>query len=94
MTVNFSLIWVGLFNKLAARSTNTVHKNTEKHVLAFGSECTKLKDIPPLPLCPQQNKKTMRMKGHQGRWNTITTWRILLYYSTHLNAEPLGVATP
>lgn len=30
---------------------------------------------------------------HQGRWNTITTW-ILLYYSTHLNAEPLGVATP
>lgn len=33
-------------------------------------------------------------RRHQGRWNTITTWRILLYYSTHLNAEPLGVATP
>lgn len=33
-------------------------------------------------------------QGHQGRWNTITTHFILLYYSTHLNEEPFGVATP
>lgn len=33
-------------------------------------------------------------RGHQGRWNIITTHVTLLYYPTHLNEEPLGVATP
>lgn len=33
-------------------------------------------------------------QGHQGRWNTITMHVLLLYYSTHPNEEPLGVATP
>lgn len=34
------------------------------------------------------------VKIHQGRWDTITTFSILLYYSTHLNEDPLGVAMP
>lgn len=33
-------------------------------------------------------------KLHQGRWDTITTLDTLLYYSTHLNEDPFGVAIP
>lgn len=43
--------------------------------------------------CSHTKQKEL-YQGHQGRWNTITTHFILLYYSTHLNGEPFGVATP
>lgn len=39
-------------------------------------------------------KKKMAKRRHQGGWNTITTWRLLLCDPTHPKAEPLGVATP
>ena len=46
-----------------------------------------------LPHIRIQTRKIV-LKIHQGRWDTITTFSILLYYSTHLNEDPLGVAMP
>lgn len=45
-------------------------------------------------LYPHTNRERV-LKTHQGRWDTTNgTFSILLYYSTHLNEDPLGVAMP